>query len=233
MGMAQPQPTDPSQAYLDPSQQGSAQDPRSLQLPSPILPMDGGSAFPQGGGGGNEKTRRMRAHLELQRELLMQIEEKKRREEFEKREKKLQDLMDEERVRRENEEFNRIHGLVSDKLAAKNLHLSMATGPERKGGRATVQNNLDVSVQLTSPTRTNAPMQQTKSSLEDLRVIDELSSGRPKVEIEQKIIKELPIEVEKQVQRVVDEELRQLRAHFAHEQQGIGHELLNLKVIAK
>ena len=65
------------------------------------------------------------------------------REEEEKLRKKLEDEQEEDRIRRENEEFARKNGIKSDKLESRNLNLSMATERDKKKGNTGVSFNAE------------------------------------------------------------------------------------------
>lgn len=192
------------------------------------------TAFPQAAtlNEGLEKTRKLQTELELQKELLVQIEEKKRREEEEKRKKKLQDILDEERIRKENEEFERLYGIKYQKLETRNLNLSMAKDLEKSKLRDrthvdfyTSQDTLKLSPGRASTKRPRTPIEEVERRMR----LEELD--RQRIEMSQQIVRELPNEVQKQISKTISEELRNMRVGFITEQQNLTDQIVSLRVI--
>lgn len=175
-----------------------------------------------------EKTRKLQTTLELQRDLLAQIEDKKRRDEEEKRQKKLQDILDEERIRRENEEFQRLYGTKFDKLEPRNLNLSFVAKKDRDKNRVSFYESQDVL--KISPGK--SPSKRPRTPIEEVERrsrLEELARSRINVSLE--TVRDLPAEVHKQISKTIADELKNLRVGFIGEQQRLSNELLNLRVI--
>ena len=180
---------------------------------------------------GIEKSRKLHTELELQKELLVQIEEKKKREEEERRKKKLQEILDEERIRRENEEFERLYGVKYQKLEPRNLNLSIATGLDKSRLKDktqtefyTTQDVIKISPGKSSIKRPRTPIEEVERRMR----LEELDKQR--IEMSQQIVRELPTEVQKQISKTIAEELRNMRVGFISEQQHLTDQIVNLRV---
>ena len=186
---------------------------------------------------GLEKTRRMQTEIELQQELLVQIEEKKRKKEEEIRKKKLQDIMDEERVRRENEEFDRLHSTKYTKLEHRNLNLSMATdreknrsqSPDKLHSSTTFHSTASPDVLKISTLKGSSKRPRTPVEEVERRMKME-ARDQHRIEMEERVIRDLPSQVKVQISESVTDELKRMRTGFLLEQNKISDQLTGLKV---
>lgn len=152
-----------------------------------------------------EKTRKHNTGLELQKELLAQIEERKRRDEEERRSRKMQDILDEERIRRENEEYERAYSIKHTKLEPRNLNVSLFT-TKGKGGRFGGTGELSTIDEY-----------RHQLTLEDVR--------RQKTQNS-----EFFIELQKEIKKAVANELKELKLGCSSTQEEFSDELSSLKV---
>lgn len=152
-----------------------------------------------------EKTRKHNTGLELQKELLAQIEERKRRDEEERRSRKMQDILDEERIRRENEEYERAYSIKHTKLEPRNLNVSLFT-TKGKGGRFGGAGELSTIDEY-----------RHQLTLEDIR--------RQKTQNS-----EFFIELQKEIKKAVANELKELKLGCSSTQEEFSDELSSLKV---
>ena len=188
-----------------------------------------------------EKARKRQVELNIQQELLVQMEQKKIRDLEKKHREKMEDLMEEERIRKEREEFERSQlDAANPKLEAKNLALSMdfekmnrmkshAKKTNHQMDNSILPNETDQSFKLSpilkkSQARPRTPIEDVEQQMR------ENDFSRSKIEVEQRIIKELPIEVERKVHLAIEDELKNLRHSFSSEQQALNHQLLDLRV---
>jgi hypothetical protein len=177
---------------------------------------------------GKQKT--MHKHLENQRDLLIQIEEKKRQKAEEVARKKEEEAREDERVRRENAEM-----LKTDETEwRRNLSESLNAENKKLAKQKQMQNQqqdttMSVSFELNEKKKRNNG-KRVRTPIEEVEArVKREQLDRERVTVEERIIKELPIEVERTIQSTVEHEITDMKKEIIYQQQNFHEQLLDLK----
>ncbi|EAR85534.1 hypothetical protein TTHERM_00442840 (macronuclear) [Tetrahymena thermophila SB210] len=180
------------------------------------------------------KMRKRQQALELQREQMQQIEEKKRQKQLrsiqEQRERDLEDL----KVQREVDELNKrlLNDFHDSKLGNKNLHETnfdinglQVSAPNRRS-----QQDVEISIsQSQIQEAPQPPPAPVRSSLKKQVVINDFDNDQQNVRVEQRIVRELPIEITTTVKETLNNELFRLRNEMQMHSNSLGEQILGMK----
>jgi hypothetical protein len=176
-----------------------------------------------------EKQKRIHKYLENQKELLLQIEEKKRKKAEEEARRKEEEAREEERIRRENAEMMKQD--ENDAMWRRNLMESISFENKKLAKQKGMLTQDTASTFVIQDSKKTNKGKRARTPIEEVEArmrLEQLEKER--VTVEERIIKELPIEVEKTIHSTVENELSDIKKEIIFQQQNLHDQILELKV---
>lgn len=180
-----------------------------------------------------DKAKRFQNELELRKELLIQMEERKKREEEAKRKNRLEEVMQEEKIKKEVSEFERVYGVKYEGLEARNLNLSLASELERERALKK-KKDLFAALDTLKPYARKPTKKRPRTPIEEVERLLKLEKvDIKKVENPQQLIQKIPYAISKQINEFVDQGLNPFRGEMQEEQKKLSLQVAALQTQAR
>ena len=178
-----------------------------------------------------DRAKKFQSELELRKELLVQIEERKQREDEQKRKEKMEAAMEDEKIRKEIQEFERVYGVKYVGLETRNLNLSLASELERAKALAR-KKNLFASLDTLKPTPRKPSKKRPRTPIEEVERFLKLEKpDLTKVVNSQQILQKIPYAIKKQIDELVEDGLAPAKEEIDEEQKHLNSQIAVLQVL--